>query len=324
MAVILNNPIGEGQGIPPDIEYFELENSPRWTVGLDETVSIRNYRVAWERAQEFAFYACGFAWTGAGILKRWLPMYDPQFLSWSGVQEPYLFASRCRSITGFGQPTYDPAYPNKTVMQYEFANVEIQYDTVPYDVKFKSEVTTEKDRYVVKTEEYDARYLTVERGTFVWDEAGQFATSTPEENAKMIGQEVGYGIGIVEAQGVLDWTWFDVPAGSFSRQKIREALGHVNGLLLKNKEDDDDEEGYPPETILLLAYRIRSRMVPIGGRSYEISFRFGHQPLNWNKVRAPDGYVKYVKAKGSDPPLRIYDGAPVAPSPMDFKELFLP
>jgi hypothetical protein len=267
----------ESQGVPDDLPYCEVKDSPNETFVMDGSSAKRTFFVPWCHRQRFVRMMLGFPYMDGGAMKRKLPGYHPEYLNVAG--DPFLFATRAE-VKGLAFRAQNPEY-DEPVSLYALAEITVTYETLPFDVKFLAGLADPKEfrRYVRFASKYAFEYLSSEWGGWQWYNTG---------NAAYEKQAIGSRIGIPQGVSHFTYTWFDVHPDAFARARAEDKIGMINS---------DVFDGKPAETLLLIAVNAVPRQAPSGIRTLEVTFETLYKRQGHNKFLHPVGEYFEVRAK---------------------------
>ena len=262
-------------------EKIRSPASPVEAIGPNASQAVKTYLIAWDdRQTKGAEVILGYPeLINDGInppyIKRNLPMPHPDWIRLS-TGENFLYATKINRITGVVAPRHTDGSEWMSVnfpptARYRFAECEIQFETLPYDVLRDDQILQTSNvpdeaglqRYVEMFVAPAADYLSLPDGAFRW--AGT-DISTPGRPGKIQPKAV---FTIVQHQVPKEGIGSTLINPGINNPAIDDMVGRVNV--------DDFPPGaakpYPAGTLLYLAPVLEPRRSAFGDRVYTIKHR---------------------------------------------------
>jgi hypothetical protein len=188
-----------------------------------------------------------------------------------------------------------------------YCYITVQFETVPWAFKLDNEITSEKERYVVRVNQPSIEYLSLPQGSLVYDDG-----ATPPKACMLS------GAGQILGKQSIRATWLQVPLAAIPFTAIGNARGSVN----KEKWDFPGFPGpntFEAETLLFLTESLGPvKYFPDGLKYVDITFDFVHRPQGHNKLPNAAGVFTPVRRVGV-----AAGGLSIYPT-SDFDTLFTP
>lgn len=259
----------------------------QWAEGQNQTTAIAT--VAWDDAPQFLKDMLGTVELQGSQLTRTLPELCP-YTNWHYCVDAKLVQSYGQVEDGepFADP--DPAYNNWP--RFKWANYQLTFRSLLYDILADDEIDKEYQRYVLRDGGYRARNIKIPGGSYVFT-----GTTNP------VGE-----VGVKVEGGIqLKMKWLSVPKIPWAN--IRKCGGKVNANPWPSLDDDPN----PAEAVLFESMDYVRRWTAAGQRVYDLTYSFlikaeeqgvGGTSLTWNMMFSPnDGEYKSVEHPTTHKPL---------------------
>ncbi len=212
-----------------DFTYRERTDSYTGNLG-DNSTATRIFLVDWSMQSLFIDDLLGFATvTTTGGLARVLPEEHPDYSYFYATDVSVKPVGR-PGTTGVNQSTYD------------VAEIAVTYKPLPYAVREDDDIETELDRFVSRTPQVKAEYLTYNNTGMKW------------VGGALDGQSLQFTPGIIVPGMTQTYTWHTVPAvlPTFDDANSEYRIPTLaNALPLLGKCNATEFDGQPPGCVVL-------------------------------------------------------------------------
>jgi hypothetical protein len=268
-----------------------------------ESTMRRTFRVLWDSRYDFCELVLGNVslWDDAGTIR--LSRLLPDDTYGRHHTHPQIVATKIEKITGF---RFSGALDDDGLPIYDFADVEVLYEHVPYQLLDDDDATTELDRYTIppglEEAPSEAEYTTMPGGILHYIRE----TGTDVPHLRPIPFNIGY---VTPTQKrTFRWNklpeslWGDTASPLYERVFAGEGADGRPFIGTVNKEE---LYGYPTGTLLFLSVKDRLYRDPLGsGWLWDLEYVFDYRPQGWNWMRYfdtetnPDGSPVNASANG--------------------------
>lgn len=250
-------------------------SSFRFTYGPDEITATAKFFVPWEQRFDAVSYFLGYSRIVGTALERLTPVRVPE--------DESMYATRVTSITGhrFTTSRTSAFLPGARLNQFEQAEMEVMFETVPFDVAEDADVAAEYERFTsIGQPKASADYLMLPGGVMLYAKQGG---GHPTELA--IPFNIGKILPIVEFEILwhqLPRALFDPLSGDFPSAWFERIFGDGTQRPLLGCVNSEMFLGFPPGTILFSAIEPRPRKFPVQAVAWDMAFTFAYDPNKWN------------------------------------------
>jgi hypothetical protein len=221
----------------------------------DRHTAKRTFKVNWDERFTARNRILGFSTRqigGTAFINRWLPEYHPEATDMVAVHvhtRPVAWRSR-KIVSTVDGP--------KKISKFQYALIDVTYESVKYNVLGNSEVNHEWERNLIYEARESAEYQSVPAGNLFW----------PNGNTS---QPIPVGAGKIVSFREMTWTWKQVPWEGLNRVLLRDSQGKVNKTVFVGPpwvaNDDGTQvlgESYAAGTLLLLSAQPAIKFQPDG------------------------------------------------------------
>ena len=285
-----NSFVSERRGLGNVAEFWpdcRIIGAPEVNLESDHSNAVVHFKVPHFSSGAFIAMLLGWPYESADGYRRHIPEHYRNWTfqvddNWqlAGPTIPVMYCTKAQQV-GLGLRTdWTTQNPTKLGLNYypdpwfEFAIVQAVFETLAYDCLLLSEITetaarpAEMQRYVIKTEDSDGKYL--QYATGVWELV--HPTTGVRKYAGNRNQNYW------ESFETVIYEWFDVLPGMTNHVRNQLMCGKTNNALFDN---------YEAERLLLLRAPRKPMKTQLGQRVYRHRFEFLHVPTGVNRALPP-------------------------------------
>lgn len=290
-----------------DVTYYEVPDLYAESWRPDGVQHARGCRVQWSERFEFVQSILGVADgidPATGRIRRYLPHEHPAF--------PGMYAVDCNLSDRLGVPNQDgdgvitfdqrsaagaaPALGSGDSSGW--AVYTVTYSRPNFSVLADDEITSEKQRFVLKLYKFATEMLTLPGQAFKWDALA--SVGLPANNpgvavpASQAGNPLAADITKPFPTQPITYQWLQVPFNSVLAAKFATAIGRVNASAW---------ESHGAETLLLQSVEVTPKQHAGSAFLYQVDFGFIKRPTGWNKIynRTAGNVLPVVNVTGGQP-----------------------